>query len=120
MAEEGVPQTLPCATAALILGVSPQTFRSRYVQTGLVDVALVCSRGILITVTSLERAFGREITAKTYLIAERMRDKSRDYQRRFRDRETPALDHAAIEARPTRSVRPPTGRALRNLSYAAR
>jgi hypothetical protein len=115
MAEPGVPPLLPSTTAALIAGVSPQTFRVRYLEAGLVDVALVSARGILVTTDSLERALDRgEISLKTWAFAERMRDKDREYQRAYRLSRTPAP--AAEIPPPIKSVRPPTGRALRNLA----
>lgn len=83
MAERGVPEYVPSATAAAIAGVPPERFRRQYIEGLLVEVLL--ARGqLLVDVASLEAAIGRPITCQMLCLAERDRDLRREYQRRYR------------------------------------
>lgn len=116
MAEQGIPPAVPAATAAILTGVSYETFRARFIETELVATSPTPGR-IMVDVASLERATGKEITCVDLCMAERERDRRRGYQRNYRAAYEPAPP-AVGQERPTKSVRPPTGRALRNLRHA--
>jgi hypothetical protein len=79
-----LPRTIPQATAAVLSGLSPVTFRRRTLP--LLMTARSPGGRRQIVLEDLERHLGRRISASEYLAAERARDPARHYQTRYRRR----------------------------------
>src|SRR5437879_4938689 len=74
-----LPFAVPIATAALIAGLSPATFKAIYIETGAVRMV-----GNRVVLDSLAEHMGEPITAERYLLADRQRDAARSYQSDYR------------------------------------
>jgi hypothetical protein len=88
--ELGCPEFVPSATAAIIAGRSRAAFARHFVAAGLVDWHV--ERGAkLVRLASLETATGRPITCRDFCLAERERDRAREYQKTYN-----TINHAAV------------------------
>lgn len=74
-----LPVTCPISTAAALAGLAPATFKSRCINSGLVQCE---DRKVLLR--SLARYLGRQITLEEFYEADRKRDPARQAQRRYR------------------------------------
>ena len=89
----GLPHSVSVQLAAVISGLSRQTFTERYVKTGLVRL-----HDRRVPLADLERALGRQITTDIYLAADRSLDLYRDKQRARREGFTAAANAATALA----------------------
>ena len=85
----GLPHSVSVQLAAVLAGVSRQTFAERFVHSGL--LRLVDRRVVL---ADLERVLGKPITVETYLAADRSLDDYREKQRARREAFTVAANAA--------------------------
>jgi hypothetical protein len=74
-----LPKTIPAATASLIAGLSPSTFRRTV-------LPVLETEGGKVVLASLEAHLGRSVTPADYLAADRARDRARAYQTAYRTR----------------------------------
>jgi hypothetical protein len=85
MQDQLLPTTIPIATAALLAGLSPATFKQRCLATGL-----VAAYDRQVSLASLAAYLGRPIAIEEFLMADRRRDPARARQRQYCQRKEAA------------------------------
>ena len=97
----GLPHSVSVQLAAVLAGVSRQTFAERFVHSGLVPL-----RDRRVPLADLERAIGRQITVETYLAADRSLDAYRQKQRQRQEAFAATADAARAARDLARSAGP--------------